>query len=139
MPGELQKAFNIQKEGAYILKVKNPHKGNPPQAGLPSEEKVEYPSKLQSEFRNLRWISIDDNKLLNYDGVEILLIGTAQDNGVHAQLTTCAEDLEKEAEEEEEEEHKHPGWLLDPSLFADLAKEKVPDQIIPTAWHTHNH
>jgi len=135
-PGEMQKAFNIVREGSYIISVKNPRASNPPEAGLAGNEKVEYPKGLQGEFHGKKWLPVDDVKLINFDKAELLLIGAAQEEAVKAELGKPISDIERTAAEEEEEEHDHPECMLDSSLFKNLAKEKMPEQIITGDWHT---
>lgn len=45
--GEVQKAFGIEKEGAFVISVKNPEQGGPLTAGL--KEKATYPKERESQ------------------------------------------------------------------------------------------
>jgi len=77
-PGPVQKQFNIEPEASFALSIKNPEKGSPPNAGLDSAEKADYPAKLQKEFRNRR-CATEDKQLLDYDGAQFILIGADTD------------------------------------------------------------
>jgi len=72
--GDVQKTFKIPREGSYAISVKNPEKGSPEYAGLREEDKAEYPSDLQKEFRERRF-DREDLELLNYEGAEFVLVG----------------------------------------------------------------
>lgn len=72
--GEVQRAFNIRDKAAYVLSIKNPEKGSPPNVGLSQEDEADYPKKLQKEFEGRRFAPTDP-KLLDYEGAEFVLIG----------------------------------------------------------------
>lgn len=129
-PGHLQEAFHIKKEASYIISVKNPTKPNAEHPGLQEEKKPELPHNVQEEFHGHKFIPVEDVKLLNFEGAEILLIGAAKDHDVTEELGKSAQSMEKTAEKEEH----HPGMQLDRSLFEELAKRKKPEQIIPEEW-----
>ncbi|MFW5719938.1 MAG: hypothetical protein ACOCXT_02845 [Candidatus Dojkabacteria bacterium] len=77
--GEVQEDLNIKPEGSYIVSVKNPKRGAPKSAGLPRTENVEYPQNLQQLFDDKRFISVSDTKLLDYEGAEVVLIGSQEE------------------------------------------------------------
>jgi hypothetical protein len=77
-PGPVQKQLNIEPEASFALSIKNPEKGSPPNAGLDSAEKADYPDKLQKEFRGRRFAT-EDPHLLDYDGAQFILIGAGSD------------------------------------------------------------
>jgi hypothetical protein len=77
-PGEVQRALNIKEEGSYILSIKNPQVSSPPGTSLGEERKADFPRHLQERFQKRRFIAVDPPDFMNYEGAEILLIGTAE-------------------------------------------------------------
>jgi hypothetical protein len=81
--GEVQKEFNIAKEGSYVLSVKNPEIKTTVQGnvapGLQGKQKAQFPEELQKLFEGKRWVPIRDARLLNQPGAELLLIGASAD------------------------------------------------------------
>lgn len=77
-PGPVQQELNIEPEASYIIAVKNPETGSPPQAGLRGEQKVDYPKQLQDKFQGRRFINAEPD-LLDHEGVEIMLAGARED------------------------------------------------------------
>ena len=73
-PGEVQKAFNIEDKGAFVLSIKNPEKPSPPGAGLDADRAADYPKSLQKEFAGRRFAPCDPH-LLDYEGAQFVLIG----------------------------------------------------------------
>lgn len=71
-PGPVQETFNILPEAAYIFKIKNPEGAAPGYPG--AEQKPEYPDELKELF-DQDWINVKDDRLLNYENAQILLIG----------------------------------------------------------------
>lgn len=94
-PGEVQKAFRIAKEAAYVLSVKNPEKGSPRAAGLSREDKADYPKRLQEEFRGRRFAG-EDVRLLDRAGAEFILVGARRNpqEAYDVDLDTEREDYE---------------------------------------------
>lgn len=78
-PGVVQRALKIAEEASYVISVKNPEKGSPPQAGLRSDRKAHYPEKLQKAFAERRFMNVERPELLDYPGAEIMLIGADED------------------------------------------------------------
>jgi hypothetical protein len=76
-PGPVQKELNIEPEASYIFSVKNPEASSPPGVGLGSRQKVHYPERLESKFRSRRFLPAEP-ELLDYEGVEVLLIGSSE-------------------------------------------------------------
>ncbi|CAG8525668.1 29314_t:CDS:2, partial [Racocetra persica] len=70
----LLEEFNLQKEGDYLISVKNPEQSSPPGTGLVEKQKVKYPSELQEKFTNHRFIPLTCPEFLDYEGTELLLI-----------------------------------------------------------------
>lgn len=77
-PGEAQRELNLLPEASYILAVRNPQAPAPPGAGLAPEQRADLPVELQRRFDNRRFISAAPD-LLDRRGVELVLIGTAED------------------------------------------------------------
>jgi hypothetical protein len=80
-PREVQWGLNIKKEGSYILSIKNPRVSSPPGTGLGEKRKAHFPKHLQERFRERRFIAADPPDFLNYEGAELLFIGSAEDVG----------------------------------------------------------
>jgi hypothetical protein len=70
-PGEVQHAFGIEPEASYIVALKNPH-ADPRTRG-------EFPDELVHRFGGRRFISVNPPSLLDYEGIELVLIGAARD------------------------------------------------------------
>ncbi len=70
----VQHEFNIATEASYILSVKNQAV-----AGTQSGKSADYPKSLQAKLGDLRFAPVNDLKLLDYAGAELLLIGTSTD------------------------------------------------------------
>ncbi|KAK9694984.1 hypothetical protein K7432_013198 [Basidiobolus ranarum] len=73
--GEIQKKFNIVKEGSYIVSIKNPEADNPPNLGLPDEEKTGFPERLQQKFKGRKWAPLDTTDFLEHESCEMVFIG----------------------------------------------------------------
>lgn len=76
--GEVQEEFNIPRQGAFIVSIKNPETSAPPNAGLPETEEADYPKTLQQEFEDRRFATADP-RLLDYEGAEFVLVGARLD------------------------------------------------------------
>lgn len=83
-PGEAQRLFNLDREGDYIVAVRNPDAPAPPGTGLPRGRRAALPPQLRERFGRRRWLAIDDPALLDHEGVEFVLIGAHE--GVEAEL-----------------------------------------------------
>eukprot|EP00026_Physarum_polycephalum_P010508 Phypoly_transcript_10673.p1 GENE.Phypoly_transcript_10673~~Phypoly_transcript_10673.p1 ORF type:complete len:342 (+),score=67.89 Phypoly_transcript_10673:107-1132(+) len=100
--GEVQKAFQIKQEGSFIVTVKNPKATTG--RGLGPKQRAEYPKALQDSFGTKKFSPAEPTALLDYNGAEMILIGTNDD--IVQELGKPAKELEQAAEEEEEEEEK---------------------------------
>lgn len=69
---QLQKQFNLDHEGSWIVSVKNPLDLS--EKGLSSEKKAHFSEKLLNLFQGRRFISLSSSDYLNYPGAELLLI-----------------------------------------------------------------
>ena len=52
---------------------------SPPGTGLDETRRADFPKGLRDRFRGRRFISVDPPDFLNYEGAEILFIGSSQD------------------------------------------------------------
>jgi hypothetical protein len=77
--GDVQQALSIEREGSYIVSVKNPDAPSPPGVGLDPSRRARYPKMLRERFGDHRFIDVDPPELLDYEGAEILLIGASGD------------------------------------------------------------
>src|SRR5919204_1295615 len=75
VPGPTQREFEIKKEASYIISVKNPDIKVPGFAAFSEDKKPQYSKHLMEKFGDRRWINVDDPELLNYENVQLLLIG----------------------------------------------------------------
>lgn len=78
-PGEVQDELRIEKQGSYIVTVKNPAKPGPRRAGRGRERKAAYPKPLMERFRDRRFSELDPPEFLDYEGAEIVLVSAAED------------------------------------------------------------
>lgn len=99
---EVQKEFNLQKEGDYLISIKNPEATTPAGIGLPEKQKVKFPASLQTKFANYSFIPLSTSEFLDYEGVELLLISKRKDNlsSRESEVESCLEKM-------------HPNDLLD--------------------------
>jgi len=77
-PGKAQAELGIEAEGGYVIAVRNPAVEV---EGFPSA-KPDYPASLAGKFADLRWVEIDDARLLDYERTQVVLISAFRD--VHA-------------------------------------------------------
>jgi len=91
--GIVQKDFNLEKEGSFILTIKNPEMEN--RAGM-IESTVKYPKELQEKFKGRKWLDPEVTELLDYKGVVLLLVGESDDlKNTLGELGKEVEDLKK--------------------------------------------
>lgn len=74
-PGKAQSQLGILAEASYIISVRNPSLDVP---GFP-DAKPNYPKHLEKKFADKRWLDIDDEKFLDYENAQFLLIGAHDD------------------------------------------------------------
>jgi len=74
-PDEVQRELHIEKQGSYLLSVKNPAAGSPPSVGLEEERKADFPEELQERFGDRRFIPLTP-EFLDYEGAELLVMGS---------------------------------------------------------------
>lgn len=92
-PMEIQHIFNIEKEGGFIIQVKNP---KIPYMGRVAN--VKYPKGLLELFADLKFIPLQTISLINYDKAELLIIGGT--DHIVDEIQEYGEELEEEAEQE---------------------------------------
>jgi len=95
-PGEVQQAFHIEKQGRYVVSMKNPDAGSPGGSGLDDDRQADYPDHLRAMFGDRRWLPADPPEFLDHEGAELVLIGGRVAPG---------DDLGIELEPEPEDEH----------------------------------
>jgi hypothetical protein len=83
-PGPAQEAFRIRPEASYVVAVRNPRAPAPDGTGLSPRQRAEYPPELLERFGERRFTPLDDPRLLDYEGAEVVLIGADED--VEAEL-----------------------------------------------------
>ena len=74
-PDEVQRELHIEKQGSYLLSVKNPAAGSPPSVGLEEERKADFPEELLERFGDRRFIPLTP-EFLDYEGAELLVMGS---------------------------------------------------------------
>jgi hypothetical protein len=127
---EIQKEFNVNHEGNYIISIKNPDITNPSYTGLSENEKVTYPDHLMQKFQKKRFIPLETTEFLDHNGAELLFIGAKKD------LTQDLGDAGKELEELAEFEIKTIVPFAERTIFDDLQLEKgvVPAEPLYGLW-----
>jgi len=96
-PTEVQKAFNIGKEGSFVVSVKNPDVQGPG-SFLRTSKNVHYPPEVKNLLNStktgnpLKFAPLDP-KLIDYEGSELLFIGAAED--IKAELGEAGEYIEE--------------------------------------------
>ena len=77
--GKGHELFNLDREGSYIVAVKNPEAPTPPGVGLRDDRRAELPAGLLERFRGRRFVPVETPELLDHEGVELVLIGADDD------------------------------------------------------------
>ena len=114
IPGPTQREFEIKDEASYIISVKNPDIQVPGFAAFSApEKKSDYPKHLKQMFGDRRWIDVQEPSLLNYENIQLLLIG--------ARKKDVEEELGIDIDEEKESQRSA-------DLFSELKvkREQVP-------------
>lgn len=100
-PHEAQHVFNVNKEGSFVLSIKNPEAESTSDL-VPNRseaDKPKYTEEQMEEFEGKRWQK-PHLDLLNKDHAEVLLIGASGD--LKQELGIYGEELEREAKESKE-------------------------------------
>lgn len=74
-----------------MINVKNPEVPSPPGIGRPGTGRPDLPRDLLDRFDGRRFIPLDPPDFLNYPGIELVLIGAADDPGTELGLDLDAE------------------------------------------------
>jgi hypothetical protein len=131
--GPVQKAFNIEKEGSYVIQVKNPDLESGWGTFLRKEDRAKYPPHLAEMFTGKReqtrkWHPANPAELLDFEGVELLFIGATED---------IVEELGETGEYIEHLEEIDAKRLTDDKLFQELHLDKKkfhPDPLLEGIW-----
>jgi len=83
--GELTKAFNVEKEGSYVISIKNPERADPTHY-LRDKHKAHFPPELQEQFRGRRFMTAVNPEFLDHKGCEVVVIGAYDDVGIDISL-----------------------------------------------------
>jgi len=97
--GEVQEAFGIERQGRFIISIKNPGVASPAGLGLEPEQQGKLPDELQELFGARRWHPADPPALLNHQGIEMILIGGRVEPDADLGI-----DLEPQPEDEQQAE-----------------------------------
>ncbi|GAA0157189.1 hypothetical protein LIER_43396 [Lithospermum erythrorhizon] len=76
---EVQESLNVEREGSFIIQIKNPSQHGSGFRGQQSKRKALFPAKLQGKLGNKRFHPADPPDFLNYEGCEFLLISASDD------------------------------------------------------------
>lgn len=71
-----QDAMNIEPQASFVIQVKNPKQPTPPGARAGSKRPALLPAKLLGQLGTKRFVPLDPPDILNYEGVEFILIST---------------------------------------------------------------
>jgi hypothetical protein len=74
--GGAQAAFELENEASYIISIKNPENRSPLVTDL--EQPVDLPVHLREKLRGRRFCEADPPDLLNYAGIEFVLISAVE-------------------------------------------------------------
>ncbi|EKG09342.1 hypothetical protein MPH_13656 [Macrophomina phaseolina MS6] len=137
--GEVQEEMGLRNKGSFVLSVKNPERKGPANARLPEPPKL--PKEIIEEFRGLAWAPAKP-QYLEYDNVQILLIGEGTDDNLANALEPKSKDQKqgKERPEEELENLEHEDELRvqhlhgNDTVFDDLKLSKDEYPKVPTTW-----
>ena len=73
--GEVQEAFGIERQGRFIISIKNPGIESPAGLGLEPDQQGQLPEELQGLFGSRKWHPADPPAFLDHQGIEMILIG----------------------------------------------------------------
>jgi len=128
-PGHVQHDFHIEKEGNFLVTVKNPKAENPPNVGLSKTARAEFPSELQERFGDKKFAPLNPPDFLNFKGAEILLINSGKH--ILEDLGIEGEKLVQEAIHEELE-GIHGCEVSREQIFRELKMSKSEQKEHPT-------
>lgn len=130
--GPVQKAFQIEREGSYVLAAKNPS-DETALGHLNKEHRAKLPKEMEEAFVGKRgaptkWHKLDPVDLLNYEGLELLLVGAKED---------IVEELGEAGEYLEELKNIDAKHLSNNKLFEELhldKKKHSPKPLLLGEW-----
>jgi len=93
---QIQHEFQVEKEGDFLISVKNPTIEDSFQHG----DRPELPSKLQELWGTRKWIPLETVELLEYKGLNLLLATGKKRSDEAKEIEEEMEKLEEEIEEE---------------------------------------
>ncbi|KAL0546196.1 hypothetical protein IC582_016102 [Cucumis melo] len=76
---EPQKSFNIEREGSFVIQIKNPEQGGAGGSSSQHKRRAQFPAHLQGQFGHKRYCPADPPEFLNFEGCEFLLISASDD------------------------------------------------------------
>lgn len=76
---EAQKSFNIEREGSFIIQIKNPDQGGSSKTKPKPKRRARFPARLQGQFGSRGYHAADPPEFLNFEGCELLLISASDD------------------------------------------------------------
>lgn len=95
---EPQEAINIEREGSFIIQIKNPEeKVGAGGGGLQKKRKAMFPAHLQGQLGHVRFAPADPPDFLNYEGCEFLLISASDHTEDELGLELLTEEGEHDA------------------------------------------
>ncbi|KAF9904170.1 hypothetical protein EC991_002964 [Linnemannia zychae] len=145
-PGPVQNAFNIKKEGQFMIQVKNPQIQTPAtergavRYATLKEKAAQLPQHLQEKFRGVRkdqvrYTPLDSTEFLDVAHTELVLL--ALKRGAKTEFEELLKELEEEVEEEVrewsddegEDENGVNGSVEQAYKELQVDKEAIPDAV----------
>jgi hypothetical protein len=78
-PGRIERELDVRRQASFVVAVRNPEAPAPPGTGLDPERRARLPQHLQERFAGRRFAPVDPPEFLDHEGVELVLIGAAED------------------------------------------------------------
>ena len=95
---EPQESLNIEREGSFIIQIKNPeNQEGGKSSNSSSKRKAVFPAHLQGQMGHLKFAPADPPDFLNYEGCELLLISASDDIEDELGLELQTEEEQNEA------------------------------------------
>ncbi|GME39919.1 uncharacterized protein LTHEOB_2015 [Neofusicoccum parvum] len=137
--GEVQQELGLREKASYVMSAKNPERKGPASAQL--DQNPDLPKEILEEFRGRAWAPVKPN-YLQYDNVQVLLIGEGAGDNLGRALEPKSKDQKagKEEPQEELEKLEHEDELRvehlhgDDTVFDDLKISKDEYPKVPTTW-----
>eukprot|EP00457_Paulinella_chromatophora_P006011 gb/GEZN01006029.1/.p1 GENE.gb/GEZN01006029.1/~~gb/GEZN01006029.1/.p1 ORF type:complete len:345 (+),score=56.70 gb/GEZN01006029.1/:115-1149(+) len=151
-PGELQRAFHIQKEEAFVIQVKNPlissNRFGERAIGLSPSSKAKFPKELQDNFKGIRvtarrFAPVNPTSYLDYVHAEFVMVGMADD--LSKEFGAIGQELEQLEQQDEEATEKSLKGHIEDKVYKELdihdQTEHPPDGLAghwPTGSASHS-